>query len=150
MRRNPRHMPDIAKKLDEGWEAMKRLDLAGAERLFASAAEDDPREPDAWNGLGAVHFERAELEDSLAAYAKARDLARERYGGEFPKVMLWIPEHKPGLRAMHGVGINLYRMGRLDEAKAALEELIARNPEDNQGAHFLLEDVGKKRRLWKP
>lgn len=144
------HMSDTSRKnLDDAWAAIKAMDLATAERLFSAAAEAAPEDPDAWNGLGAVHFERAELEDSLRCYQKARELALKAHGANFPAKMAWTDENKPALRAMLGIGLNLFRAGKLDEARETFEDILKRNPEDNQGVHFLLDDIKKKRRLWK-
>ncbi|HSD12158.1 MAG TPA: cytoplasmic protein, partial [Patescibacteria group bacterium] len=63
--------------------------------------------------------------------------------------LAWTPEDKPALRALHGIGLNEYRLGHLAEAAAAFEDLLERNPDDNQGARFLLADLKKKRHLWK-
>lgn len=136
-------------KLEEGWAAIKAMDLAAAERSFSAAAEAAPDDPDAWNGLGAVHFERAELDDSLRCYQKARTLAEKSFGGALPERLSWTDAHKPVLRAVQGIGLNHFRAGRLDEARAAFEELLRLNPEDNQGAHFMLDDIKRKKRLWK-
>lgn len=140
---------DATKKIEEGWEAILRRDIAGAERLFAAAAEADPALADAWNGLGAVHFERGELEESLTCYERAKAAAAKSYGGKLPARLTWTPDDKPALRALHGIGLNRYRMGRMAEAAEAFEDLLARNPEDNQGAGFLLADLKKKKHLWK-
>ncbi|HTM68335.1 MAG TPA: tetratricopeptide repeat protein [Candidatus Binatia bacterium] len=142
-------MHDPAAKIQEGWDAVMRRDLAAAERLFASAAEEAPETADAWNGLGAVHFERGELEESLKCYERARDAAARTYGGKMPAKLTWTPDDKPALRALHGIGLNKFRAGDFEGAEAAFEDLLRRNPDDNQGAHFLLDDIKKKKNLWK-
>ncbi len=140
---------DKTGKIDRGWEAILRRDVAEAERLFAAAAEADPGAADAWNGLGAVHFERNELDDSLRCYQRAKAAAAKSYGGELPARLTWTPDDKPALRALHGIGLNEYRLGHLAEAAEAFEDLLERNPDDNQGARFLLADLKKKKHLWK-
>lgn len=142
-------MHDAMKKIEEGWDAVLRRDLPAAERLFAAAAEDSPETADAWNGLGAVHFERAELEESLKCYERAMKAAAKSYGGALPARLTWTPDDKPALRALHGIGLNKFRSGDFDGAAEAFEDLLRRNPDDNQGAHFLLEDIKKKKNLWK-
>ena len=132
----------------KGWEAILARDVAEAERLFTLATKESPEDADGWNGLGAVHFERGELKESLACYEKAKARAVKQYGGMLPDVLSW-EEDRPALRALHGIGLNRYRMGDLDDAKAAFEDLLRRNPDDNQGVQFLLADVKKKKDLWK-
>ena len=134
--------------VEKGWAAILARDLDEAARMFGEATKDDPDGADGWNGLGAVHFERGELKESLACYQKAKAAAIKAYGGLLPDVLAW-DEDRPALRALHGIGLNRYRMGDLDEAKDAFEDLLARNPDDNQGAAFLLADVKKKKDLWK-
>ena len=136
-------------KIEAGWEAMLRRDLTEAERIFASAAEASPETVDAWNGLGAIHFERSEIEESLKCYVRAAEAAKKSYGGKFPARLSWTSEDKPALRALHGIALNRLRAGDFDGAVKAFEELLERNPDDNQGAHFLLADARKKKKLWK-
>lgn len=142
-------MQDPHAKIEEAWDAVLRRDLAAAERLFASAAEASTEAADAWNGLGAVHFERGELEESLKCYERALAIAKKQYGGKLPERLTWTPDDKPALRALHGVGLNKFRAGDLEGAQEAFEDLLGRNPDDNQGAHFLLDDIKKKKKLWK-
>lgn len=142
-------MHDPSAKIEEGWDAVLRRDLAAAERLFAAAAEGSPDAADAWNGLGAVHFERGELEESLRCYERAKKAAAASFGGTLPARLTWTPDDKPALRALHGIGLNKFRAGDLEGAAEAFEDLLRRNPDDNQGAKFLLEDVKKKHKLWK-
>jgi tetratricopeptide (TPR) repeat protein len=141
-------MPRATQLIMDGWDALRRGEPDTAEKLFGLAAEADPGQADAWNGLGAAAFEKGDLERSLQQYTRARSLALEAYG-TLPERLSWTPEHKPLLRALHGIGLNLFRQGRFDDAKKAFEELLRLNPDDNQGARLLLEDIKKKKKLWK-
>lgn len=136
-------------RLGHAWEEIKARNLDEAERIFEEATIADPSDADAWNGLGAVRFERGDLEASLECYEKAESAARASYGGTFPLRLSWTDEHKPALRAVHGIGLNLFRMGRSAEARERFEWLVKRNPDDNQGAHLLLKDIARKADLWK-
>ncbi len=142
-------MSKVTQAIHEGWEAILRRDIDEAEHLFAEATEADPEAADGWNGVGAVHFEKGELERSLESYERALKAAKKALGGKLPARLAWDDHGKPALRALHGVGLNRYRMGHLDEAVESFEQLLALNPEDNQGAHFLLQDAKKKKSLWK-
>ena len=139
----------ITKTIRAGWEQMIAGDVDAAERNFRDAATREPSATDAWNGLGAVHFERGELEESLGEYRKARATALVRYGGEFPDRLTWIDEHKPALRAIHGMALNYFRMGKFAEAEELFEALLHLNPTDNQGAGMMLKDIRKKAKLWR-
>jgi tetratricopeptide (TPR) repeat protein len=121
--------------LKDADEAMLRGDPQAAERLYAHVRDQDPGNADAWNGTGSVRFERGDLDGSLAAYEQAKALAR--------------PETRTALRALKGIALNLFRMGRRDQAEAALAELQRLDPDDRLGAGFLLEDIRKGRSPWK-
>ncbi len=47
----------------------------------------------------------------------------------------WI-DNRPYLRCLHGCGLCLWRLKRQDEALAIFEDMLRRNPMDNQGARF--------------
>lgn len=141
---------NTAPDFDHAWEEIKAHNLDEAERIFAEAAHADPACVDAWNGLGAVQFERGDLNGSTAAYHKAHAAAVEARQGRLPSRLAWsVPEDRAALRSIHGLGLNHYRAGRLAEAKREFETLLKLNPEDNQGARFLLKDVERKAGLWK-
>ncbi len=142
-------MSKVMQAIHEGWEAILRRDIDEAERLFLEATKAEPEVADGWNGIGAVHFEKGELELSLKSYEHALKAAKKASGGTLPSRLAWDDDGKPALRAVHGIGINRFRMGHLDEAIEAFEQLLALNPDDNQGAHFLLQDAKKKKSLWK-
>lgn len=135
--------------IEQGWNAILESDIDSAERHFLSAVKEDANNADAWNGLGAVQFERGNLEESLSSYATALEKARASFGGEVPRSLVWIEEHKPVMRALHGIGRNLFRLERFAEAQKIFEDLLSRNPDDNQGVTFLLNDIKKKKSLWK-
>ena len=45
------------------------------------------------------------------------------------------------MRALHGGGLSLWRLGRTAEARRVFSRLLQLNPNDNQGARFLLADL---------
>ena len=49
--------------------------------------------------------------------------------------------NRPFLRCLHGYGLCLWRMGRLQQARQVFERILSLNPNDNQGARFCWEDV---------
>lgn len=142
-------MNEATKKLEEGWAAVLRRDLDSAEELFTDVTREAPEVADGWNGLGAVRFEKADLDAALICYERALQLAKKALGGKLPKRLAWDAEGKPALRAIHGIGLNRFRKGNVDEAIEAFETLLGLNPDDNQGAKFLLDDARKKKSLWK-
>lgn len=135
--------------LAHAWEEIKARNLDEAERIFQGVSEADPSDADAWNGLGAIYFERGDLDASLKYYEKAHDVSRDTYGGKLPARLAWNEQDKPALRAIHGIALNLFRMGKFVEARERFEELLKRNPDDNQAAGMMLNDIARKADLWK-
>jgi hypothetical protein len=45
------------------------------------------------------------------------------------------------MRALHGQGLCLWRLGQVDEARQVLTWMLELNPNDNQGVCFLLSDI---------
>lgn len=135
-------------RLVHAWEEIRAHNLDEAERIFEEETVADPSNLDAWNGLGAVRFERGDLASSLGCYERALAVARAAHGGRLPDRLPWTEENKPVLRSIHGVAINLFRDGKLAEARKEFELLLKLNPDDNQGAATMLRDISKKTKLW--
>jgi hypothetical protein len=63
-------------------------------------------------------------------------------GAEFPTVLRWGHiNNRPYLRALHGLGLCLWRLNQLIEAAALFNRMLWMNPTDNQGIRFLLSDI---------
>ena len=140
---------EVNQKLEKAKEAILHRDSATASEIYHAIIAVHPQHVDAWNGLGAVAFEKGELEESLRCYRKAHDFAMAEFGGKYPRQLVWIEVHKPALRALHGIGLNLYRLGRIKEAQEIFENMLQLNPVDDQGVKFLLNDIKKGSVLWK-
>lgn len=66
-------------------------------------------------------------------------LRREAPLKKNPGVHWWVDEAtRPFLRALYGKAMTEWHLGRFGAAVALLEELIACNPRDNQGARFFI------------
>ena len=50
-------------------------------------------------------------------------------------------DNRPFLRCMHGYGLCLWRLGRLDEAARVFDRMLWLNPSDNQGVRCLIREV---------
>jgi len=63
---------------------------------------------------------------------------------DFNDLLLWGHlNNRPFLRALKGFALCLWRQGEFDQARRSIERLLALNPPDNQGARFLLGDIGE-------
>ena len=49
---------------------------------------------------------------------------------------------------MHGYGLSLWRLGHVKEAKRVFNRMLWLNPEDNQGARFLLAEIDAGRTFY--
>jgi WD40 repeat protein/serine/threonine protein kinase len=130
---NSRKWEDAEKLKNETWEAVR---LAGKDaetyRSALAKAEKangwEPNDPGILAGLGAAQYRTGAYEQALKAFARAERLAGEDTD---PSAMAF--------RAM-----TLHRLGRLDEAKATLDQLRIllqdeRFAEDEQAKALLME-----------
>jgi hypothetical protein len=54
----------------------------------------------------------------------------------------WLDlDSRPFMRALHGRGLCLWRLGRTDEARQVFAWMMELNPNNNQGVRFLLHDL---------
>jgi tetratricopeptide (TPR) repeat protein len=122
----------------EGWERLD--DVESAERCFRDALQLDPTLADAHTGLGQIAEEHGHLEQAEAHYRRAYELAREALGTESPSAFHWWGEleTRPYMRARQGLGWIYWITGRFREAIGEYEALLALNPNDNQGARYVI------------
>jgi tetratricopeptide (TPR) repeat protein len=70
-------------------------------------------------------------------YRKALDLAEPEVK-TVPRGGFWgILETRPYMRALHGLGLTTWKLGRLEEASDIFQQMLKLNPNDNQGARYL-------------
>jgi tetratricopeptide (TPR) repeat protein len=115
-----------------------------AEAYHREALRIDPGHADAWVHLGNLCFEEGLVTKALEHYERAQAAAEERTIGnpaEYPNPFWLDVDSRPFMRALHGRGLCLWRLGRLDEARQVFVWMMELNPNDNQGARFLLHDL---------
>jgi len=116
-------------------------DVAGAVTLLTDMLAADLRCLDAHAHLGNFEFEDR---PALAArhYEAGLRIGELSLDEGFDGVLPWGRlDNRPFLRCMHGYGLCLWRLGRLDEAAAIFERMLWLNPSDNQGVRFILPEV---------
>lgn len=132
--------------LDDGLilEAIDRHDggdRRGAEKILLDMLTADLRCLDAHAHLGNFAFERRP-EDALRHYEVGVRIGELSLGTGFEGLLPWGRiDNRPFLRCMHGFGICLWRLGRVEEAASTFERMLWMNPTDNQGVRFLLHEV---------
>ncbi len=120
-----------------GWEAQ-------AEAYYKDALSLDPDHADAWVHLGNRRFAADHVAEALTCYKRSQVAAERRtigdpdqYGGPF-----WGDvDSRPYMRALHGQGLCLWRLGYVQPAREAFSRMLALNPNDNQGSRFLVADI---------
>lgn len=141
--------PQKGKARDLVYYGWKTLDSAGlpfagalkaAELIFNQALALNPEFADAYNGLAIVRYER---EQYLVAETMCRttlEKARADLGTEDPDAFAWWggPETRPYMRARHTSGLALWRQGKYRDAISEFQEMLKRNPNDNQGVRYLI------------
>jgi tetratricopeptide (TPR) repeat protein len=126
----------------EGWEALDADALDDAQTCFEAALDVDPWLADAHNGLGCVAMEAdpPDLEAAAEHFQKAYTIARDTLGTEAPEAYHWWGqiETRPYMRARAGRADVWVRQGAHRKAAREYEALLRRNPNDNQGARYLV------------
>ena len=135
-------MKKLWKILDDGWELLEDGYIVEARKKFKEVLKHNPKYIDAINGLGSIAFERGRLADAEKYYREAYRLTIEELGEAFSEELEWsILSNRPYLRAIHGLGLTLWRKGKANEALVIFEEMLRLNPNDNQGIRFLIPAI---------
>lgn len=113
----------------------------GAHRILMDLCEADLRCLDAHAHLGNLVFDHLP-KDAIRHYAVGLQIGELSLGDGFDGLLPWgYIDNRPYLRCVHGYGLCLWRLGRLDEAERLFRRMLWLNPSDNQGARFLLNEV---------
>jgi tetratricopeptide (TPR) repeat protein len=114
-----------------------------AEAYYRETLQVDPDHADAWVHLGNRRFEEDRVAEALSLYRRGQVAAETRTIGDparYPHPFWGDVDSRPFMRALHGRGLCLWRLGRTDEARQVFVRMLELNPNDNQGARFLLAD----------
>ncbi len=108
---------------------------------FKKALEMDDEYVEAWNSLGTAYWED-NFDKAKGYFQKAYELTLKRFKGEWPKELNWgILENRQYLRSINGFGLTLWRERKDSEALEMFKLLLKLNPNDNQGARYLVADI---------
>jgi tetratricopeptide (TPR) repeat protein len=115
-----------------------------AEAYYREALRLDPGHADAWVHLGNQCFEAELVSEALGHFERGQAAAEVRTIGDpsrYPSPFWLDLDSRPFMRALHGRGLCLWRMGQTDEARQVFAWMLKLNPNDNQGARFLLHSL---------
>jgi hypothetical protein len=116
-------------------------DPSGARQLLTKALSLDMRCIDAHAHLGNLCFDHWP-KVAMAHYEVGIGIGDLSLGPGFNALLPWgYIYNRPYLRALHGYGLCLWRLGNADKARAIFERILSLNPVDNQGIRFLWEDI---------
>jgi tetratricopeptide (TPR) repeat protein len=119
--------------------------VAEARKLLHVTAAADLRCLDAHAHLGHLAFDH-DPEEALLHYEIGVRIGQLSLGPDFDGVLPWgLIDNRPFLRCMHGYGLCLWRLGRIDEAAEVFRRILWMNPADNQGIRFLQLDLAAGR-----
>jgi tetratricopeptide (TPR) repeat protein len=117
---------------------------AAAEAYYREAVRIDPGHADAWVHLGILRFEEDRVGESLACYERGEQAALARTIGDPGQydAPFWLDlDSRPYMRALHGKGLCLWRLGKMRNARQVFADMLRLNPNDNQGVRFLIPDL---------
>jgi len=127
--------------LDQGLEFLDQGDEEEAGRYFFKSIEIDSTYADGYNHLGNIAWRKLDWKQAESLYRKALECAEPEVK-DIPTGEFWgILETRPYMRALHGLGLTAWKQGRLEEAVNIFQQMLKLNPNDNQGARYLLGPV---------
>jgi tetratricopeptide (TPR) repeat protein len=129
---------------DRGMDHLWKGWPLAAEAYYKEALRLDPGHADAWVHVGNRRFEEERVAEALPLYERGQAAAEERIIGDparYPGPFWLDVDSRPFMRALHGRGLCLWRLGRTGEARQAFARMLELNPNDNQGVRFLLHDL---------
>ena len=123
---------------DEGMEHWWDGDRRAALKLFRSALKLDPQHADAHNHVGIVSLEARKLKDADRHFRAAIEGGLRYVERDGKKVPWGIIENRPYLRGLANLALTLAEQKKWAEALAIHRQMLKLNPDDNQGARFLI------------
>ena len=140
----PRLSADAHDRLDHAIDAMGGGNVVSAESDLRQLLAQFPEFIDAGHHLAMLLLETGRNTEAFTAWQRAVDIAV----GCFPRTFAagrdalpWYDiDNRPFLRAYHGYGLQLRQQGFMGLALKVFGEILALNPNDNQGVRALVID----------
>ena len=132
---------DLMDEFYSGCEFCEQGNLDEAERAFRAVLAQMPDHLDALHHLALVLSKRDLADQALDLWEQAIRIGHKAFPQDFEpgKDRLewgWL-ENRPFLRCLHGLALAKYHEDKAEEALSLFQELLALNPNDNQGARAM-------------
>ncbi|MCK5796841.1 MAG: tetratricopeptide repeat protein [Deltaproteobacteria bacterium] len=126
---------------DEAMEFWWAGDRAAACRRYRKLLKRHPDHAGAHNHLGIWAYDRGRIKEAEGHFEAAR-VHSARYAIRQDDLLPWATlENRPFLRALYNLALIRHRQRRYADEASLLEKLRQLNPNDNQGARFLLGEA---------
>jgi len=122
-------------RLKSGYDALDAQNVDGAEVIFRKALKTNPRDLDAMAGLGNALLRKESFDEAREVFDKVKAQApkrKELWDESLRSAEFWSLVKKAEAQRADG---------KLDEARAGLEEAIAKSPKDAANAELVLANV---------
>jgi len=127
--------------LGQGLDLLEQGDESEAGRYFFKSIEIDPTYADGYNHLANIVWRKGDWKQAEGLYRKALESAEPEVK-DIPKGVFWgVLEARPYMRALCGLGLTLWKLGRLEEAVSIFKRMLKLNPNDNQGIRYLMGPI---------
>jgi tetratricopeptide (TPR) repeat protein len=132
---------DLMDEFYSGCELYEEDNLDEAERAFRAVLAQMPDHLDALHHLAMVLSKRDLADQALDLWEQAVSIGHKAFPQDLKlgKDRLewgWL-ENRPFLRCLHGLALAKYQEDKVEEALSLFQELLALNPNDNQGARAM-------------
>jgi len=131
--------------LDDAVDLLRAGLLKDAEKDLKRILKDLPDHLDALHHLALVKEELGDNESAFHLWEQAVSLGKKAFPDKFKlgrdRLDWGFLNNRPFLRCMHGYGCTLLERGEKEKALSIFEEMLALNPNDNQGVREIVVEL---------
>jgi tetratricopeptide (TPR) repeat protein len=139
----PRFTEDVHDLLEDAIDWIDS-DVRVAKLHFRRLIREYPEHLDAYHHLALTWYRQGKLEKAAELWKEGIEFAMKLFPAHFSMTrdrLIWgFHENRPFLRLYHSYGLSLLRKGEAEKALEAFENIVALNPNDNQGARALVAE----------
>jgi tetratricopeptide (TPR) repeat protein len=140
----PRLSWEILEEFHEAIDAWRVGEFASAEEVYRQLIADYPEFIDACHHLALLLSDTGREAEAFQMWQETVAIGLDCLPEQFEIGRDLLPwyflENRPFLRAYHGLGLEYLERGEIDEALEISNNMLAMNPNDNQGVRALVID----------